>query len=172
MNCLCNYVHQRPVLGVQGEARGPPEALLPHLVSPASLLLGLRKEVGDPLKGRPPSYPPPPHFGTAAPGRGGVGWFGVWASPVTASAHLGGCAFDIKIKTHQCCLWHLHVDEECAAEVLGQADQQPVGPGADLLGKRIPSLSLAFAVSCGGPVILGVYLDSSATCIYSSLGYK
>lgn len=62
------------------------------------------------------------------------------------------------------------IDGVCGAEALGQADQQPVGPGANLLGQRIPSLTLALAVGCGGPIILGVYLDSSATHIYSSLG--
>lgn len=49
MDCLCNYVHQRPVLGGLKEGPwGPPEAFLPHFMSPASPLLGLRKEIGGP----------------------------------------------------------------------------------------------------------------------------
>lgn len=65
---------------------GTPEASLPHFMSPASSLLGLRKDVGDPLKGRPLPFLPPASLGIATPGWGqGLKGLG-WASTVTASA--------------------------------------------------------------------------------------
>lgn len=85
MNCLCNCIHQRPVLG--GSGRGPggrPESFLPHLMSPASPLLGLRKEVDNPLKEETPfsSIPLLPLAGGGA--------LGAWAGhAITAPARAG-----------------------------------------------------------------------------------
>lgn len=79
MDCLCNYVHQRPVLEVQEGPGGPPEALLPLFMSLASPLLGLRKEVGDSLKGEAPFLPTPLLWHSCPWPGWGWGGLGVWA---------------------------------------------------------------------------------------------
>lgn len=60
---MCNYVHQRPVLGTGESPWGISRAFLTFitLMSPASPSVGLKKEVGAPLKGEPLSHSPIPH---------------------------------------------------------------------------------------------------------------
>ena len=102
MDCLCNYVHQRPVLVGGRSARGPGGPLkhfcltLCHLLPPVGAKLGGRRPS---LKGAAP-FPSVPSPLAQLPlavgwGLGGLGW----ASTVTASAHTG-CAFDFKIKVY------------------------------------------------------------------------
>ena len=161
MDCRCNYIHQRPVLGGRCSGRGPKgpsEALLPHFMSPASSLLGLRKEVGDPLKGEAPLLPTSPLWlcctlGVGAGPRGaGLG------SHSHHLGHLGGCAFDVKIKIHPV----LSVACVCisqwvwGAEALGGQTDSQWGLGPTLLGKRGPSLAFgASSVGGGGGNHLG-----------------
>lgn len=80
-----------PKTCVGGSGKGPGglrEAFLLHFMSPASPLLGLRKEVGDPLKEEVPFSSTPPLW-HSCPCLGG-GALGVWAGhPLTALAHLG-----------------------------------------------------------------------------------
>lgn len=97
---VCNYVHQRPVLGMREKPWGTSRALLRYITfmsagfSPSGAKEGGRCS----LQGSP-FLTHPFLMGTAASGCGwSLGGLGL-ASTVTASALLG-CAFDFKIKLH------------------------------------------------------------------------
>lgn len=171
MDCLCNRIHQRPVFGGSGRGPGgPPEAFLPHFMSPASPLLGLKKEVGDPLKEEVPFSPTLPLWHSCP-------WLGAgpWGSGLGFPSLPQPIRADIKIKIHPV----LSVASVCVRGAEGNGEQRSwgrqtnsqrgLGPqrGAQqtLLGKTL-SFVLGFQheQQDGQTTILSLYLDSSATC--------